>query len=66
MTGCEPCAARRRQLLDALLEARIAEAVKQATLGAAEMVGLKEKERADDEELRGASRGMGEEERGQT
>lgn len=65
MTGCEPCAERRRKLLDALIEARIAEAVKQAALGAAEMVGLKEKEHADGEELRGASRGMGEEERGE-
>lgn len=42
-SDCEPCAARRRKALDALLAARIAEAVKQAAIGAAEMAGLKEK-----------------------
>ena len=35
---CTPCEERRRKLLDALLAARIAEAVKQAAIGAKEMV----------------------------
>ena len=35
---CTPCEERRRKLLDALLDARIAEAVKQAALGVREMV----------------------------
>ena len=35
---CTPCEERRRKLLDALLEARIAEAVKQAAIGVKEMV----------------------------
>jgi len=35
---CTPCDERRRKLLDALLDARIAEAVKQAAIGIKEMV----------------------------
>ena len=35
---CAPCEERRRKLLDALLDARIAEAVKQAAIGIKEMV----------------------------
>ena len=35
---CTPCDERRRKLLDALLDARIAEAVKQAAIGLKEMV----------------------------
>lgn len=41
--SCTECAERRKKLLDALLQAKIAEASKQAALGAAEMAGLKEK-----------------------
>ena len=40
---CTDCSERRKKLLDALLHAKIAEAAKQAALGAAEMAGLKEK-----------------------
>lgn len=40
---CDDCAARRRKLLDALLAARIAEAVRQVAIGAAEMVGVRVK-----------------------
>lgn len=39
--ACDACTERRRKLLDALLEARIAEAIKQAAIGAAEMTGMK-------------------------
>lgn len=46
---CSECAARRQKLLDALLRAKIAEAARQAVLGAAEMAGLKGK---GDAELR--------------
>lgn len=60
MTDCTPCAERRRKFMDALLHARIADAAKQAALGAAEMVGIKEKEDGDDEKFRGRGRGMGE------
>lgn len=35
---CTPCEERRRKLLDALLEARIAEAVKQAAVGVVEII----------------------------
>lgn len=35
---CTPCDERRRKMLDALLAARIAEAVKQAAIGIKEMV----------------------------
>ena len=41
---CESCEDRRRRLLDALMQAKIAEALKQAALGAAEMAGLKDKD----------------------
>lgn len=46
---CNECAERRRKLFDALMEAKIAETVRQAALGAAEMTGLKDK---GDAELR--------------
>lgn len=46
---CEPCAERRRKVLDAILDARIAEALKQAAIGASELIGLKGK---DDGQLR--------------
>ena len=35
---CTPCEERRRKLLDALLEARIADAVKQAAIGVKEII----------------------------
>ena len=35
---CAPCEERRRKMLDALLAARIAEAVKQAAIGAVEII----------------------------
>ena len=35
---CTPCEERRRKMLDALLAARIAEAVKQAAIGAKEII----------------------------
>ena len=35
---CTPCEERRRKVLDALLEARIAEAVKQAAIGVKEII----------------------------
>ena len=41
--SCEPCEERRRKVLDALLALRIAEALRQVAIGAAEMVGVKEK-----------------------
>ena len=37
---CTPCEERRRKMLDALLDARIAEAVKQAAIGVKEMVDI--------------------------
>lgn len=40
---CEACSERRKKLVDALLAAKIAEAAKQAAIGAAELVGLKDK-----------------------
>lgn len=40
---CTPCQERRKKMLDALLNAKIVEAVKQAALGAAEMTGIKDK-----------------------
>jgi predicted methyltransferase MtxX (methanogen marker protein 4) len=41
---CEACNERRKQMLDALLEGKIAAAVGHAVKGAAEMVGLNGKE----------------------
>ena len=41
--NCTTCEERGRKLLDALIQAKMGEAVKQATLGAAELLGLKEK-----------------------
>lgn len=41
---CEPCEQRRRALFDAWQQQQIAEAVKQAALGAAELVGIKKKD----------------------
>ena len=35
---CTPCEERRRKMLDALLAARIAEAVKQAAVGVVEII----------------------------
>lgn len=40
---CPTCAERRRKLLEAWQNRQIAEAVRQAALGAAEMVGVKRK-----------------------
>lgn len=44
---CDNCQERRDKLRAALLDAKIAEAVKQAALGLSEMVGLK-KEKGDE------------------
>lgn len=47
MTDCQSCNERRRKLLDAYLEGKMAEALGHAVVGAAEIVGLKEKEKSD-------------------
>lgn len=44
---CESCAERRRAVYDAWINGQIAEAVKQAALGAGEIVGLVKKEKGD-------------------
>lgn len=41
--ACRECLERREKVIDAVLEGRIAEAMKQTAIGAAEMVGLKPK-----------------------
>lgn len=41
---CKSCQERRRAIMDAYLDGKIAEALKQAALGAAEIVGLKKKD----------------------
>lgn len=40
---CNDCAETRKKLLDALLAARIAEAVKVTAVGAAKLAGIKDK-----------------------
>lgn len=40
---CQSCLDRRRKLMEAWQNRQIAEAVRQAALGAAELVGIKEK-----------------------
>lgn len=41
--ACRECQERREKVIDAVLEGRIAEAMKQTAIGAAEMVGLRPK-----------------------
>lgn len=55
---CETCEARQKAARDAFVNWKIAEAVKQLALGAAEMVGMKEK--PDGAGLRGFCRSMDE------
>jgi len=45
---CADCEARRKMARDALLKAKLGEAVKQIATGAAEVVGIKEKTGAAD------------------
>lgn len=45
--ACEACNERRQRVRDAWVNGRIAEAVKQAAIGAAELTGVKAKERRD-------------------
>lgn len=47
---CIPCQERRKAIMDAWLEGKIAEAVRQAALVAAEMVGVKRKGDEDGKE----------------
>lgn len=50
VTACTTCAERRRKLLEAWQNRQIAEAVRQAALVAAEMVGVKRKGDEDGKE----------------
>lgn len=44
MTQCKTCAERRQAVMNAWLEGKIAEALKQAAIGVGEMVGMKVKD----------------------
>lgn len=45
---CPDCEARRQMARDALLRAKLGEAVKQVAIGAVEMIGVKEKTGTDE------------------
>ena len=57
--ACKECLERREKIVSAVLEGRLAEAVKQTAIGAAELAGLKDKDPTiETADLAGAGEGI--------